>query len=674
MVIRRYVLITIPLACLIIILVSLIVYRPTENKVQENQGPSLSQKQQKVTPSPAKKSQGRSKNSDTIRQSVEELSMPSYDEKGKEVLVLRGESTILQNDNVYKIISPEIEVMDSADTENGTQTILITSENGEMNNVSREGYLSDNVVVHFDVDTKLTTDYLRYLPNKNLVHTDNPVTIMGNGTKIIGEGCEIDLINKKMSIKKDVVMEMSGIKNDPFSTSDKPQKQEAETSSEDTVTAEDADVKETKEAKEAKTENTVIRSNGQLVFEKLVDAQMLTFHDQVVMKIGATTVFSDKLVIYIDPATKQAKQSIATGSVLASQDGKIAKGNMLTWDMNTQSATLEDDRQAAEFVQEGLNLYAGKMIFYKNIGRIDVPAAGTLQVEPKKKGKTANNAEEPDVDVINIAWEGSMAYVSDAREAVFEKDVEVRKENSILSCNHLKVKLSDHDSSIMSMKGSEDVHIVNRKEGGLVSEAVGDQVVWNVKNKISILRGYPFVILKDGESRQIFSPKVVFYEGGHNMLCEGEGSLYEKADKLQSQGAAEDEDLKIKWLKKMFYNADMGKASFYEGVEATKGGERLNSDQMDAYFDDNQKMTKLIAAGNVYFLSKNLDENEGFGSFLTWDFIQNTALLTGKPKAELRKGGSRTFSEEVYFNMAKNQITWEGSPHWQVIDKQQSGK
>ncbi|MEK7852915.1 MAG: LPS export ABC transporter periplasmic protein LptC [Planctomycetota bacterium] len=660
MAIRRYVLLTIPLVCLIIIFVSLIVYRPTENKESQSQ-------KQKETPASTKKSQERTKNSDTIRQSVEELSMPSYDEKGKEILVLRGENTILLNDNVYKIIAPEIEVMDSTDTENGTQTILITSDKGEMNNVSREGYLSDNVVVHFDVDTKLNTDYLRYLPNKNQVYTDNPVTILGNGTKIIGEGCEIDLINKKMWIKKDVVMEMGGMKNDPFFMPDKSPKQESETSSEDTVPAEAAD------AKEAKTEKTVIRSSGQLVFEKQVDAQILTFNDQVVMKIGATTVFSDKLIIYIDPATKQAKQSVAIGSVLASQEGKIAKGNMLTWDVNTQSATLEDDRQA-EFVQEGMNLYAEKMIFYKNIGRIDVPSAGTLQVEPKKKGKTAGNAEESDVDVINIAWEGSMAYVSDAREATFEKDVAVRRENSILSCNHLKVKLSDHDDSIMSLKGLENVHIIKQKEGGLVSEAVGDQVVWNVKNKISILRGYPFVILKDGENRQIFSPKVVFYEGGHNMLCEGEGSLYEKADKLHSQDEAENEDLKVKWLKKMFYNAELKKASFYEGVEATKGGERLDSDQMDAYFDGNQKMTKLIAAGNVYFLSKNLDGNEGLGSFLTWDFIQNTALLTGKPKAELRKGGSRTFSEEVYFNMAKNQITWEGSPHWQVIDKQQSGK
>jgi len=651
MTIRRYVLLIIPLTCFAIILASLIMYRPIERKEMP-----------KEKPASLKQPQESSKDSNTIRQSVEDLSMPNYDEKGKEILVMRGENTMLLDDNVYKITAPEIEVMDSTDSENGTQTILITSDKGEMNNTSREGYLSDNVVVHFDVETTLNTDYLRYLPNKNLVHTDNPVTILGTGMVINGEGCEIDLISKKMCIIKDVVMEVDGVKNDILSLPDNPLRQDDQTSSEGTVSPKTAD------ANMAETVKTIIQSSGQLVFEKQVDAQILTFNDHVEMRKGTTTVFSDKLIVYLDPATKQTKQAVFIGNVLASLEDKIAKGNVLTWDVNTQSAILEDSRKA-EFVQEGLDLYAEKIIFYKSIGRMDALSAGSLQATPKKKKKAAKNVEDSEVDVVNITWEGNMVYVGEIREATFEKDVTVRRENSLLSCNHLKVKLSEQDNSILSLKGSENVHMISQKEGGLTSEAVGDHVLWNVQSRISILRGYPFAILRDGEKRQIFSPKVVFYEGEKNMLCEGEGSLYEKTVNPSSRGEAENADLKVKWTKKMFYNDGLGKASFYEGVEAEKGGEILNSDQMDAYFDDNQKMMKLIAVGNVHFLSRSLDGNEGLGTFLTWDLIQNTALLTGKPKAELRKDGSRTFSEEVYFNMAKSQITWEGSPHWQVIDK-----
>ena len=68
--------------------------------------------------------------------------------------------------------------MDSADTEDGTQSVLITSDSGEMDNTSNEGYLSDNVVVHLDTETQLNTDYLRYLPEKNLCTQTIPLPSM----------------------------------------------------------------------------------------------------------------------------------------------------------------------------------------------------------------------------------------------------------------------------------------------------------------------------------------------------------------------------------------------------------------------------------------------------------------------------------------------------------------
>src|SRR3989337_2775711 len=140
---RRYILIGIPAACVLAIIVSLVISQP--RKYTKNH--------------------------------KENLTAPNYDEKGKEVLVMRGKSTYLLSNNIYKIIEPEIEVMDSANTESGTQSVLITSDSGEMDNTSNEGYLSDNVVVHLDPETQLNTDYLRYLPEKKYVYTDDPVTI-----------------------------------------------------------------------------------------------------------------------------------------------------------------------------------------------------------------------------------------------------------------------------------------------------------------------------------------------------------------------------------------------------------------------------------------------------------------------------------------------------------------
>lgn len=109
--------------------------------------------------------------------------MPNYDEQGKEVVIMRGENTILLNDNVYKIIAPEIEVLDSTRPESETYSFLITSNTGEMNKTSDEGYLSDNVVVHIDPETQLNTDYLRYLPEKKVCIYRRPCCHQWEGCK-----------------------------------------------------------------------------------------------------------------------------------------------------------------------------------------------------------------------------------------------------------------------------------------------------------------------------------------------------------------------------------------------------------------------------------------------------------------------------------------------------------
>ncbi|MFN3530997.1 MAG: LPS export ABC transporter periplasmic protein LptC [Candidatus Brocadia sp.] len=363
MTIRRYILIGIPAACMLSIIVSLVIYKPKKEIGNQRENPFPQKQVRDIA------------GTETVTQAVQGLAMPNYDEQGKEVVVMRGENTFLLNDNVYKIIAPEIEVLDSATAESGTQSILITSDTGEMNKTSDEGYLSDNVVVHLDPETQLNTDYLRYLPEKKFVYTDDPVTINGKGVKIVGQGCEIDLINKKMWIKKDAEMEMDGVKNDLFFLSQGGTPQTVQNHLDENGTG------------EIPLQKTFIRSSGQLVFDRHPDANIMTFNDNVEVKKGSSTVFSDKLVVFLDPETKKTKQAIASGNVLASQGTKIAKGSFLTWDVNTQSAILED-AQKAEFVEDNLNIDALKMIFYKDTGKIDVPSSGSLKTTMKgKEGK-----------------------------------------------------------------------------------------------------------------------------------------------------------------------------------------------------------------------------------------------------------------------------------------------
>lgn len=648
MTLRRYILIGIPAACILSIIVSLVLSKPKKEIERQKEKPSPQRQAHHIT------------GTETVTQTVQGLTMPNYDEQGKEVVVMRGENTLLLNDNVYKIISPEIEVMESATALTGseTQSIFITSNTGEMNKASDEGHLSDNVVVRFDPETQLNTDYLRYSPEKKFVYTDDPVAINGKGVKITGQGCEIDLINKKMWIKKDAEMEMDGVKNDLFFLSPDSASHSEQAPSNETA------------IHERSHEKTFIRSSGQLIFDRQPDAHVMTFHENVEVKKGSSTVFSDKLVVFLDPETRKTKQAIASGNVLASQGTKIAKGSFLTWDVNTQSAILED-AQKAEFVEDDLNIDALKMIFYKDTGKIDIPTSGSLKAKMREKGRRKRTpaGTEKSEDNIRVSWEGKMNFQDDTREANFEKNIEVRKEDSTLFCDNLKVTFDEQGYDLETFKATEKIHIID-KRGDLYSEAVGDHVTWDAKNKVTVLRGQPFALLREGNRRQILAPRVLFYEDGKRILCEGKGSLYEKGGELLSGEDTKGTDVKVNWSKKMFYTDALKKISFYEEAQVTRDGQKLNGDQIDAYLDDNKKIDKIIATGNVYFFCESMAGSEGFGSLFTWDLLKNVALLTGNPKAELRKEGSRTFSENVSFDMAENRVTWEGRPHWQIISKE----
>lgn len=651
MTLRRYILIGIPVACMFAIIISLVISKP--------KGETRSKKKNAAPVQPLRHVSG--SGTDTVTQTVQGLTMPSYDKQGQEVVIMRGQNTFLLNDNLYKIVTPEIEVVDFTHSAEGTQSVFITSHEGEMNSTTDEGYLSDNVVVQFDPDTRLHTDHLRYLPEKKLVCTDEPVTIHGKGIKIVGQGCEIDLTNKKMWIKKDAEMEMDGIQNDLFFLSQDSALQTPQVQEDNILSPSKTGTQE------VAREKTFIRSSGQLTFDRQPEANIMTFNDHVEARKGSSTVFSDKLVIFLDPQTKQTKQAIASGNVLASQGTKIAKGSFLTWDVNTQSAILEDN-QKAEFVKDDLNIDAQKIIFYKDTGKIDIPSPGSLKAKLREKAgkkRAAAVAGKADNNV-TVTWEGKMNFLDNTREASFEKNIEVQRKNSTLLCDNLNVTFNDHDYNIQSLKATEKIHIIDKRDN-LFSEAVGDRATWDAKNKVTILRGQPFALLREGNRRQILAPRVFFYEDGKTVLCEGKGSLYDRGEGKLPNQSTEETDLKVNWTKKMLYYDALRKVSFFEEAEATRGGQTLQGDQIDAYLGNDKNIHKIIATGNVHFSSKRLENSEGFGSLFTWDLVQDSALLTGNPKAELRKEGSRTFSEKVYFNMAENRVTWEGRPHWQIM-------
>jgi lipopolysaccharide transport protein LptA/LPS export ABC transporter protein LptC len=589
-----------------------------------------------------------------VSQEIYGLYLPSYDENGKEVSIIRGAYTVFLNNRTYKITKPEIEFAGDSDNDgDGRQPkgVIITSDTGEVDKATNRGVLHDNVITRLGEDLEIHTEDFMYSPEDNTVNTDGPVTVLGKQMKITGDGLEISLSEAKAVIKNDPEMEITSDKDEVFLFSDKG-------------TGTNRNIAET----------IFVRASGELVFEH--KKKLATFYDNVRISRGKSTVFADKLSVPFDSKLESMEQVIASGNVLASDGEKNAKGETLTWDSEKEIAILEDD-PVAEFFDDKISITAPKIMFSKVHGRMDVPVAGQLTtvVNLKSKKQDEKNTNEKTkiifassdkktvYDTITINWKGRMSFEQNTNLAIFEDDVLVTKEGTKLYCERLEIRFDNENDSLEEMEATKDVYLIEKRDDSL-REARGDKLIWaSTKNYTELYGDNPLATVIDGD-KQISAPKITFSESEKKMLAEGKGNLLAKTS-AEKEGK-DAEHLNINWNKEMIYNGRNQVANFYETIKVTKGKDKLDCDRLDVFFDDQDKIKKATAFGNVYINSPESDNIEGLGTLLEWDLIKDLAVLTGNPLAELRKSGSRTFSNKIYFDINTKRVHWEGRPHWKI--------
>ena len=591
---------------------------------------------------------------ENVSQEIYGLYLPSYDENGKAVSVIRGAYTIFLNNKTYKITKPEIEFAgdDNKDDNNSqTKNIIITADTGEMENATKSGVVYGNVISRLGEDLEIHTEDFTYSSENNTVNTDGPATVLGKQMKVTGIGLEISLSEAKAVMKNDPEMEVTNNKDELFLFSGN-----------ETVTNRNT------------AELIFIRASGELVFEH--KKKLATFYDNVRISRGKSTVFSDKLTIPFDSELKSLKQVIASGNVLASDGEKNAKGETLTWDSEREIAILEDD-PVAEFFDDKITITAPTIMFSKVHGKMDVPVAGRLitlvNLKSKKQDKKDTNEKTkvifkpPDkkavYDTITIDWKGRMTFDQNTNLAIFEDDVVVTKEDTKLYCERLEILFDKENNSLEELEATKDVYLIEKKDGE-IREARGDKLIWATTRDYTELYGNNPLATVIDEDKQISAPKITFSETEDKMFAEGKGNLTAKTS--SEEDGKDAEDLLINWDKEMIYNGRDQVANFYEMIIVTKGKNKLDCDRLDVFFDDQDEIEKATAFGNVYFNSPDSDNTEGLGTLLEWDLIKDVAVLTGNPTAELRRSGQRTFSKKIYFDINTRRVHWEGKPHWKI--------
>ncbi len=635
-----------------------------------------------------KNEQKRSQVSETenVSQEIYGLYLPSYDEDGKAVSVIRGAYTVFLNNKTYIITKPEIEFAGDSDNDNDgnvsqTKDVIITADTGEMDSATKSGVVYGNVISRLGSDLEIHTEDFTYSPKDNIVDTDGPATVLGKQMKVTGVGLEINLSEAKAIMKNDPEMEITNNENEMFLFSDEG-------------AGTDKNI----------AELIFIRASGELVFEH--KKSLTTFYDNVRVSRGKSTVFSDKLTIPFESELESLEQVIASGNVLASDGEKNAKGETLTWDSEKEIAILEDD-PVAEFFDDKVTITAPTIMFSKVSGKMDVPVAGRLttlvNLKSKKQDKKGTNEKTEVIfessdkkaiyDTITIDWNGKMSFKQDTNLAIFEENVIVTKEGTKLYCERLEIQFDNENDSLEELEATTDVYLIEKKDGK-IREARGDKLIWAATRDYTVLYGNNPLAMVIDEDKQVSAPMITFSEIEDKMLAEGKGNLIaktsseeddeetefletenetltEEESNLTAKSSSEKkgkkaENLIINWNKEMIYNGRDQVANFYETIKVIRGKNKLDCDRLDVFFDDQDEIEKATAFGNVYFNSPESDNTEGLGTLLEWDLIKDMAVLTGNPLAELRRLGQRTFSEKIYFDISTKRVHWEGKPHWKI--------
>ncbi len=588
-----------------------------------------------------------------VTQEIYGLYLPTYDDNGKVVSVIRGAYTIFLDNKTYKITKPEIEFADDSNNDGNDyqpKGVVITSDFGEVEKTTNRGYLYGNVITRLGEDLEIYTEDFTYSPEGNTVNTDGPVTVKGKQMKITGTGFEISLSDANASIKNDPEMEIRS-EDDLFLFSD-------QASPSDRGTA----------------VSIFIRASGEMVFEN--KKRLATFYDNVRISKGKSTIFADKLEVPFDSKMESLQKVIASGNVLASDGEKNAKGEKLTWDSEKEIAILEDD-PVAEFFDSRVSITASTIKFSKTQGRMEVPVSGQLttvanmqsskhdknDVNKKTKSIFVSSDKNTTYENITINWKGKMSFEQNTNQALFEDNVVVNKGGTKLYCERLLISLDNEDDTLKQMVATKDIHLIQRI-GDSLREARGNKLVWTSTRNYIELFGSPLASVSDGD-KQISAPKITFSEDENKILAEGKGNLLAKTS--SEKDGKDAEHLNINWNKEMIYNGSNQVANFYEMIKVTKGKEKLDCDRLDVFFDNKDKIKKITAFGNVYIASPDSDNTEGLGSLLVWDLTEDLAVLTGNPLAELRRSGARTFSEKIYFDIRSKRVHWEGRPHWKIF-------
>jgi LPS export ABC transporter protein LptC len=227
-------------------------------------------------------------------QEIEGLDLVGYGDGGKKAWDVKGTSATMKDS--------EINISDVDANSYGQENMNVTAKQGHIDKQSGNMRLEKDVVITTDTGTKMLTDTLTWQKEKDLVTTEDDVTILRENMKAVGTGMSAQPSQSKAQLDKDVVVEYKPTTTGPM--------------------------------KEALT----ISCDGPMEVD--YKGQTAVFHDNVIADQIGRKLMADKMELSFNPESKQINKMICTGNVSITQGQNTSFSEQAIYEGVTQKITL----------------------------------------------------------------------------------------------------------------------------------------------------------------------------------------------------------------------------------------------------------------------------------------------------------------------------------------------
>ena len=228
-------------------------------------------------------------------QQMEGFNLSGYADGGQKSWDLKGATADIQGQ--------EINITDVDANSYGEEDMNVTAKKGRIDKQNGDMKLQEDVVVTTESGTKMMTDTLNWQKEKDLITTDDKVTILRENMTAVGQGAIAQPGLNKAQLNEKVAVEY---------------KPEAD---DDTMMG-----------------GITITCDGPMEVD--YQGQTAVFHDNVIALQGDRKLMADRMDLFFDSEKKQIKQMVCTGNVLIVQGENTSFSDKAVYEADSKKIKL----------------------------------------------------------------------------------------------------------------------------------------------------------------------------------------------------------------------------------------------------------------------------------------------------------------------------------------------